>query len=400
MQHLPNKKLIVVLMCALCVIGPLMNCFFNLRACGGMHSPFYFVGYETGFGGRKLLGTIFNFILPEHVQHRHLIPFILGVIVLNITLFAIYVFKCLKNSKYKHVATVLLLAIYLVSPFSFLRMLSHLVWYADIWLYLATLIFLLLYLNHRNSWWYWPATLIIVIAACLTHHIFCCTFFPLFAALFLYDTLSNNRISLSKSFGYLGICTCIGGLFLAIWFFGSNSIDIDTIYDQVSQRTNCVCTKERLYFHWLYGSNTENIQAMWDVGQFPWRYYQFLPVLILLSPMLALFCAPWIMAIKATKGIEKIKYLAMLLLPTMLILPMFAVATDYSRWYYSLFFCYIMMLLMLHGLNDKVINTQLQRLFEYLKKNWIITFLLIVYLSSFSIGACGIDWMELIPSLF
>ena len=145
MQHLPNKKLIVVLMCALCVIGPLMNCFFNLRACGGMHSPFYFVGYETGFGGRKLLGTIFNFILPEHVQHRHLIPFILGVIVLNITLFAIYVFKCLKNSKYKHVATVLLLAIYLVSPFSFLRMLSHLVWYADIWLYLATLIFLLLF---------------------------------------------------------------------------------------------------------------------------------------------------------------------------------------------------------------------------------------------------------------
>lgn len=351
MKHTLYKNSIIIILSVLCLVGPLMNCFFNLRACGGMHSPFYFVGYETGFGGRKLLGTIFNFILPEQVHHRHLIPFIMGVVVLNLILFATYIYKCLKkNTTSSHWPIVLLLVVYLVSPFSFLRMISHLVWYADIWLYLATLIFLLLYLNHRNKWWYWPATLIIVIAACLTHHIFCCTFFPMFAALFLYDTLSNNSISLPKSFGYLGICICIGGLFLAIWFFGRNTMDIDTIYDQVSQRTNCVCTKERLYFHWLYGSNAENIQAMWDMGQFPWRYYQFLPVLILLSPMLALFCAPWIMAIKATKGVEKIKYLAMFLLPTLLILPMFAVATDYSRWFYSLFFCYMMMPLMMHGL--------------------------------------------------
>lgn len=397
-----KNKTLIIFLAALCFIGPLMNSFFALMACGGMHSPYYFVGYETGFGGRKLLGTIFSFILPEYVHHRHLIPFIFGVILMNAILFIVFVYKCLyhDNKSSSTTCIMLMLVVYVISPFSFLRMLSHLSWYADIWLYLAALIFLLLYLNHRHSLWYLPSTLFVVATACLTHHIFCCILFPMFAALFIYDILADNTISYRKGFGYLTICIIIGLLFMAIWFFGNNNMDIDAIYDNVSQHTNCVCTKERLYFHWLYGSNTENIQAMWDVGQFPWRYYQFLPVLILLSPMLALFSAPWIMTIRATKGIEKKKYLLMFLLPTLLIIPMFVVATDYSRWYYSLFFCHIMMLLMLHGLNDKVMDTQLHRLFEYLKKNWLITFLLIVYLSSFSIGACGIDWIEKVPSLF
>ena len=140
---------------------------------------------------------------------------------------------------------------------------------------------------------------------------------------------------------------------------------------------------------------------MWDVGQFPWRYYQFLPVIILISPMIILFCAPWIMAIRSTpKGIVRTKYTIIFLLPTLLILPMFVVATDYSRWFYAWFFCQMMLLLVMHALNDIIIDTQLRRLLLFLKKHWAIALLLIIYCCSFRIGACGIDWMELVPTLF
>lgn len=61
MHFISKNKCILLILAAICFIGPLMNSFFALMACGGMHSPYYFIGYETGFGGRKLLGTIFNF---------------------------------------------------------------------------------------------------------------------------------------------------------------------------------------------------------------------------------------------------------------------------------------------------------------------------------------------------
>lgn len=403
MHFISKNKCILLILAAICFIGPLMNGFFALKACGGMHSPYYFIGYETGFGGRKLLGTVFNYLLPEYVHHRHLIPYILGVIILNAILFIKLSYTSLTRNKdkYSTIALMLFLTIYLVSPFSFLRMTSHLVWYADIWLYLASLLFLLLYVNNRKTWWYWPTTLIIAISACLTHHIFCCMFFPMFAALFVYDTINESSVNTKRGVGYFIICIALVALFLVIWFWGDSNMDIDAIYDNVSRRTNCVCTKERIYFHWLYGTNAENIQAMWDVGQFPWRYYQFSPVIILISPLIILFCAPWVMAIRSTpKGIVRTKYTIMFLLPTLLILPLFVVATDYSRWFYAWFFCQTMLLLVMHALNDIIIDTQLHRMLLFLKKHWATALLLIIYCCSFGIGACGINWMELVPSLF
>ncbi|MBP5545672.1 MAG: hypothetical protein J6X59_00110, partial [Bacteroidales bacterium] len=37
----------------------------------------YFVGYETGFGGRKLIGTLFNWLFPGTITPAHIRSFIL-----------------------------------------------------------------------------------------------------------------------------------------------------------------------------------------------------------------------------------------------------------------------------------------------------------------------------------
>ena len=72
--HVSSKTIFYMFL--LLMVIPLFNGFALLTGDGGLHSPYYFVGYSTGFGARKLLGTIFSFILPEYTTHRHLVPYI------------------------------------------------------------------------------------------------------------------------------------------------------------------------------------------------------------------------------------------------------------------------------------------------------------------------------------
>lgn len=111
-------------------IPSLVQCFNALmRGGGGLHSPYYFIGYETGFGGRKLIGSLFSLFLPDYVQHRHIGPIVFMAFLLLAFLFIILVFRTMKLKDLKSSpaaqSTLCFLAIYLFSPIRFLVLLDN-----------------------------------------------------------------------------------------------------------------------------------------------------------------------------------------------------------------------------------------------------------------------------------
>lgn len=398
-----NNRYTFPILLGLCFISPLESCFKSLMGIGGLHSPYYFVGYETGFGGRKLIGTIFSIFLPEYVQHRHVVPIIfISFLILAIS-FVILVCRTINFGDLKTSSAAksvfVLLSVYLISAYSIFNFVSHCGWFIDVFLYLITISFIFVFIKCRGKWYYYVGTAVIVLVGCLIHHIFCCLFFPLIVALFISEIFADNRFHFDRLIYYGIISLLLLLLFCAIWFF-SSPMDIDAIYNGVCRRTNGVCIKERIVFQWLYGSNHENYLAMWDEGHFPLRYYQFIPVVILMSPILALFFSPWILSIKnAEKGVQRTKYLLMFLAQTILFFPIFIIATDYFRWWNAWFFCQIVIILTLYKIKDTFFIEQLEKIFAWLKKNWIISILLIVFICSVNTGNCGVSLIDTLFSL-
>lgn len=394
-EKVVGKSCVLPLLLAFTFIDPLVNTLFKLLGCGGLHSPYYFVGYSTGFGGRKFLGWLVSLLYPsvDVFHHHHLVPFVFGAFCVLVILFVVYVWIGFKRGKQYDdktgVIVIALVTFYLISSYGIGRLLPFLAWYADVWLYLITLVFLLLWFKLRGHWTFYVLTAVVAVAGCLVHHIFCCIFFPLFVVLFLYDTFSNDRLNIGKGIVYGAICLGLVVLLYCIWSF-SAPIDIDALYSQVVARTNNVCTRDRIVFQWLYGSNADNYKAMWEIGQFPFMYYAFLPVLVLLSPMVILLMAPWVMAIKHSRNkVERTKYWLIVLASSLIFLPAFVIATDYNRWWAAWFFCQTMLLVAMCADGNDLIIQQLKRIYQYLRQHVLLTAVLLIYICSFSVDQCG-----------
>ncbi|MCR4658693.1 MAG: hypothetical protein K5650_00150 [Bacteroidales bacterium] len=382
-ERLSDDRLILLMFAVLAVI-PLFNGLVLLTEPGGLHSPYYFVGYSTGFGARKLLGTLFTVLLPDYATHKHLVPYIWGALLMVFLLFAFYFSRTFKgtnlSSNRNALPFFLATTVYLASSYSLLSCYT-LVWYADIWLYLLTLVFISLFARFRSKG-LWPVAYgVIVLTACLVHHIFCCLFFPLFVALFIHEILDGDKLVVKNLLAYGGIIAAVGALFVCLWSFSSMNIGFEELSSELKQRADDVCDSNPWLLNLLYGSSADNYHTMWTEGQFPTRYYQFPFLLLLLSPLIAIFVSPWIMCVRHAKNrVRKAKYLLMLCVPTVMFLPVFAVATDYGRWMMAWFFCQALLLLTMYRIGDVHIIAAMRTLFNWCRHHMVVAILLVAYI--------------------
>lgn len=333
----------------------------------------YFVGYETGFGGRKLIGTLMRFILPDYVELRHLRLVIIAVNAFMSALFVWFVWKTLKKSRNNVWGVLMILALYMLSPFSILRWMSSglSVSFMETYMIVFTLIWLLLYERCHNTWFYYAATFIIAILCCLIHHTFCCTLFPIFVAVFVYD-IFDRGFSPQKLIIYSAICFSTAALLAVLWKFSTMNVDIETLSHNISNRTspnvfsieNDSSSLQLLY----YLTNSENTaQAFLHT---PWRFQELIITIVLLSPVFYLFYAPWMIAFGKSKGqTDRYKYLLPPIVLTILTLPIFFLATDYSRWFVAWFFgLFAIAWVVLHQ-KDRVFSKSIEQLFSH---PWIV----------------------------
>ena len=324
----------------------------SLGNISSFYQLYYFIGYDYGFGGRKLLGTIFTHILPDYVGHRQLLPIIWSINIVFLLLFVVVITKGVKKANDAGIGLSLLIiyALWFVSPFSISCYYDQGInlMFPEIWSMTLVLAFLFLYKYCRGKWWYYLLTLLICVLCCLIHHVFCCLFFPLILAIIAGDILSEENSPndlLKKTLFYGTICLILTATFVVIWIFSHMTASLDALHETICQRTAAgVCTHDKDAINQLYFlSNIEN--RINQTSNFSLRAVDLLLTIIAMSPLIAILVSPWVIAFKRADTIKsRWKYLLVGLIPLVIHAPIFFFAVDYGRWEYAWFFNYICLL--------------------------------------------------------
>lgn len=343
-------------------------------------SAYYFVGYETGFGGRKLLGTLYGLLLPDFVRWTHLRPFIIGINMLMLLLFAGFAIQTLRRLQDDRLAMPLM-AVYLATPFSILGWVHSTMslYFTETYTLALTLAWLMLYVACPRRWWYYLLSAAIAVTACLIHHTFCCTFFPLMAALMLHDSLPEGRIDWRRALPYGLICAALAVLLGAIWMFSHMNIDYETLHQSVLDRTTeDAYGRGSLMYDYFYKSNSENSR----VGFITWEKrlpMEFALTLLMLLPALAVLAWPWVAAARIAPR-HKWRYWGVLAADVLMTLPMFVMATDYGRWWTALCFTLFALPLAAAARGDQPLREALAAMYGFFRRHLLLAVVLIVYL--------------------
>jgi hypothetical protein len=353
----------------------------------GNYSLYYYVGYETGFGGRKLIGTICSWFFPEHITAHFMWGVILCAVCVMIAFFVWFVTRCVQRSIPNTMATVAVTILYAVLPFSIIGFLQArlAVYFIDTYHFILTFIWLILFIRYRGKWHFYLITAIIAVAACLIHHTFCCTLFPLFVALFLYDTIDEGKINWHKAIGYGLICISMLVLLVIIWTQSHMNVDVETLSARIEERVD-----PDAYYRWedtdsalfviFYASNALNREIAFNMLSATDLYFDLVLTIILMLPFLILFWKPWFSAAKKVAyPLTKWKYRLIPIIISVITLPIFFMATDYSRWFAGYFFSLFAVTMVVLALGDKPLTHSWRDVLGYFHHHPWIALVLIVY---------------------
>jgi len=339
----------------------------------------YFIGYEYGFGGRKLIGTLLGSLMPEMVTAKHIRMFVLPANLLMLFGTAWVVWRALADRGVQAVPVALLLALYAANPFSlFAYVHTHLsMCFMETYQLLLVLLWLALYVKRRSTWYYYLATPLVAILGCLIHHTFCCTLLPLMIGLVLFDTFQNGRLHRGRGTFYAVSLLLLLALFVALWLFSGMNIGQEELYARIAARANQDVLPDRDGLRMLYFlSNAENSAGAFTAA----RAWQFAVELLLMLPLLVLLATPWVVAARQTYDrIERLRYW-LPLAAQLLVVPVFFMATDYSRWWVCWTFSLAMMPMAAFATGDKGMSVALQTLWQWMKRRWYLPLMLAIYL--------------------
>ena len=353
----------------------------------GNYSLYYYVGYETGFGGRKLIGTICSLFFPEHITAHFMWGVIFCVVCVMIAMFVWFVTHCVKRSIPNAMPAVAVTLLYCVGPFSLIGFIQErlAVYFIDPYHFILTFSWLLLFMRYRGKWFFYIITLVVSVTACLIHHTFCCTLFPLFVALFVYDTLDNGRINWRKAVCYGLICVILLAVLVVIWTQSYMNVDIETLSAQIGERVD-----PDAYYKWedtdsalfvmFYASNALNREIAFNMLSATNLCIELVLTIICMLPFIWLFWKPWFMAAELVEvPLLKWKYRSVSIVITCLTLPIFFMATDYSRWFAGYFFSLFSVTLVTIAMRDNPLIQAWKQVLLYFRRRPWIALVLIVY---------------------
>lgn len=383
----------IALLTALALLPALAKCIVYAYSFPFGSDPisfYYFIGLDTGFGGRKLMGTLCQWLLPSYVEHRHLRMLVITANTLMLGLFVWITHKSVSRNLRDSLPMAAILLAYLLSPFSLANWVdSRLsVGFMETYMMVLTMVWLLLYLRWRGQWHFYLSTLIIAAAGIMIHHTYACLFFPLMVALFIYDTLGEHGIDWKKGLAYGGICLAMLVLFVCIWKFHHMNIDMESLYADIRQRAApdaCEWNKDELHIRYYIGQSENRAMAF----QHGHRYSELVLSLLMLAPIFAIFYWPWTRAYNICR---QPRYLLMPLVITVLALPTFFMVTDYSRLWTAWFFMLIMLLMAMVSLKDNALQAALKDMLLMAKRHWWLTAMLLVY--AFQLHVQGYDGLR------
>ena len=346
-------------------------------ACFGWPSLNYHIGYETGFGGRKLVGTLCHLFLPDYVEASHIR---ILVIAANTLLMALLVWLFARVVRTK--ASAMMMLLYFLGPFSILAWFDTgmSVIFMETYQLILVVAWLLAYLRWHGRSGFYAFTLVLCVVCGLIHHTFCCTLMPLVAAMLIYDLWDQGRFSWRRLAWTAAIGVAMGILLGSIWLFSRMNLSQEELSARLAATVapNAYEADPYVLEVLYYQSNSGNRDASLEVLT-RYRQPELVLSLLLLLPLLAVLYWPWVRAARKAEN-HAWRYRLAYLSITLLTMPIFFMATDYGRWFVCWFFGLVVLTLVALTRRDALVAEAVDALYAYFRTHWWVALLLAIYL--------------------
>jgi len=335
--------------------------------------------YSLGFISRGLLGTLYlwlNDILPIDILNFEgvvNVTFIATTLIVAIMFLLAYVIlkRCddiyLTNVEY----VIMFFAMFFVSMFYSTRNMGR----PDIYMLFFTFIGLFLIIFEKFEWLLIPLS----VFNCMIHQGYVFLFYNIFMYLLAYKVLSSTGKKQKKYFVIL-LLSFIAVSILFLYFNFFSHTDGPEIYDKIIALASML-GEDGEYFDILIEHEILGIDP-WD-REWPSHIYNFVEF-----PCFCLFTFPYIiLAVRLFKNVfraaetklDKFKY-ALIPICSLTMLPCYILKIDFGRWIFAGAVYYLLVVLVLIALKDKIITEQLHALMEDIRARYAYAHLLLIYI--------------------
>lgn len=344
----------------------------------------YVIDYSSGFGPRKLIGSILNLLVPgDNVNFAHVIVFLVVANALVIALASSVIGNFIKstlsigNTKIYYFA-LLMCAVYIVGPFG-LQYLFHNENFGRMDLFIIACCFIFISITHTKRPLFYLSSAILMVASCLIHQIFVCVFLPLFCAVYIYRIFKADHWRKEATYGVLsmGVLTMI---FMCIQFFPPNIYSLSEIVPILQSKTDLSIDKMAVFYEY-YAPISHHLFEY--VPMYIDRLIiSFVTSLLILSPLLYLLVIFWEGVINSSDN-KKYRLTIRLINDAFLLsIPAFICTIDHGRWISALITCQFMIIGWLIYNNDNNVIVATKDFMAKVKSHPFLSVMFIVYMGS------------------
>lgn len=344
----------------------------------------YVIDYSYGFGSRLMIGSLMHLLFGDVIGAKQAYGFVVFCLVLLSALLAMFignVYRRVEDKKSK-IAIVFLTVFYLMSPAS-----PEYLWTAenlgrlDTYLYILTLILMIITLKLKNQFVKYGLYLAIGILAIATHQIYIFLFFPALFVTMVHDVW-EEKFSKKQVLLALGVTIVLCCTFLYMQLFsGIYYDDLDTLMAQLNQHADFYVDKGTMETEYFWEFKDHLIKNM--LPEIPHHLKYGFILVSMLVPVWGTYLWIWRRTIKTSDNkVEKWKY-RLMLASVLAYVPVFAFMTDWGRWFAALFSVCMINVLHLAGKGDKKILSTLHSLGQNICDYLPIFALFVIYISTF-----------------
>ncbi|MDD2969859.1 MAG: hypothetical protein PHT21_09880 [Lachnospiraceae bacterium] len=350
----------------------------------GFVTAWYVTDYSIGVSSRLLVGSILRILFGDYITAEQVYIFLILtfiVLILLVSILSGYMIRKTTDSVEK-TGAVFLLAMYLASPAA-----PGYLWVdenmgrLDTFLYFLTLILIVVAFKVKNQLIRYSLLGILGVVCVLTHQVYFFLFFPVLLTILLQDWFESD-FKKTVLLGAVLVITAVAVVFLFFQFGGGvNYSTPEELTSVLQSRTNLPISNSTILYEYFWTIKDHFVNNM--LPELRERVRFGIITVVLLAPVFIIYLSLWIKAIyNASVKKDKIKYL-LILFTNVLYIPVFALMTDWGRWFAAFITVQCFSFLYLTGVRDKGIKNGLVQLGDKIRKYPFLFVSIILYLSLF-----------------
>ena len=329
----------------------------------GWVTVWYALDYRYGFGSRLMLGSILHLFTGEYLSKQEAHNFLVGslaVLCILVAIFSGMVYRKVQDKTIKN-GVIFLTVLYLASPAS-----PAYLWTGEnigrleTYLFISALVLTFIYFKVTNTALKYILFVAIGCFAISIHQIYFFLFFPSLLVMMIQDVWESHFKQKQIIYSVGAVCI-LSAFFLCMQFESGIYYDsADDIYNAVTQTTELYIDEAPIEMEYFW-----TIKEHFVKNQLP-ELHQRLRfgalTVVMLAPMWGIYLIIWLCAIKNNKE-QKYKYILMLL-TNIAYIPVFALMTDWGRWFAAFFVVQFLNLMVLAYKDDKGIKKGIDTVFN------------------------------------